>query len=74
MGIAFWIRRFGTALLCAFVVIALGQVVLRGRPLDVAVTHALSWSVMTASIYVATLLYRLRQGQACALCRDAPLE
>ena len=70
MRMFFWIRRFAIALLCAVTLIALGQVLLRGRPLDVALPHALMWGIITASIYVAALLYHVSRGRRCALCQD----
>jgi len=72
MNTLFWIRRFAIALICAFVLIALGQVLLRGRPLDIAIPHALSWAIITASIFIGTDVYRSRRGQHFALCGDTP--
>lgn len=72
MGVAFLIRRFALSLTLAFIAIALGQVLLRGRPLEVALPHALAWGILAASIYTGALLYRLRQNPHCQAQDAAP--
>lgn len=72
MSNVFWIRRFAIALTGAFAAITLGQVLLRGRALEDAIPHALSWGIVAASIFVASAYYRWRRNQHCALCRDLP--
>ena len=71
MGTWFWVRRFFTVLALAFVLIA-GAHLLRGRSAKYAVSEGIVWSLITASIFISTRLYRSRKGQHCAMCADTP--
>ena len=71
MGTWFWIRLFFTVLALAFVLIA-GAHLLRGRSAKYAVGEGIVWSLITASIFISTRLYRSRKGQHCAMCADTP--
>ena len=68
---ASWIRVFLIAFVGAFVVIA-GAHLLRGRPLEQSLMEGLLWSAIAATIFTAARAYRLRKGQACAICGDTP--
>lgn len=66
-GVGFWIKRFVTVLLLAFVVIGLGQLA-RGRGLEHALTEAAIWSPITAAVYLAAVWYHWRKGRYCRAC------
>lgn len=67
MGIGFRLRRFALVYLVALAFIAGGQL-LRGRPVEQVLTHALLWALLTAAVYIAAFGYRSRRG--CAVCPD----
>lgn len=71
MGPAFWIRRFLLVFALAFTLIALSHL-LRARGLDYALSQALIWGLISATVFTGTRLYRSRRGQHCALCKDTP--
>lgn len=71
MGTLFWIRRFLIVYLIGFAVIAASHL-LRGRPMDQALTEAAMWGALAAAIFVAEAIYRFRKAAACALCADEP--
>jgi len=65
------IRGFLAVLAGAFVAIAAAQL-LKGHPLDYAVSESLLWAVISATIFTAARACRLRKGQYCAVCGDLP--
>lgn len=71
MGARFWIQRFLTVLLGAFLVIGAAQMI-RTRNVQYSLTQALGWGLASAVVFTATRLYRSRKGQHCAICRDTP--
>jgi len=71
MNTGFWIRRFLTVLVAAFVIIT-GAQLLRGRTTEDAIVQGLVWSVISAAIFVAVNYYKWRRGQRCAVCGDPP--
>lgn len=71
MGKAFWVRRYLTVFALAFVMIAASHL-FRGRSLEHAVSEALLWSIITATVFTVARLYQSRRGQYCAVCRDTP--
>jgi uncharacterized membrane protein len=62
-----WARRFAIIFALAFVVIALAQI-LRGRTVEYALLHALGWSTISATIFVAAQAHRERKQERCAVC------
>jgi len=71
MSFAFWIRRFLTVLIGAFVVIFLAQQ-LRGHDLAYAAVQASIWAPLSAAIFTVARFFQARRGQHCALCKDTP--
>jgi hypothetical protein len=65
------IRGFLVVLASAFIIIA-GAHVLRGNALADVVVESLAWAIVSAGIFTAARVYRLRKGQYCAVCGDAP--
>jgi hypothetical protein len=71
MPLSFWIKRFITVFLGAFVfLLAVGA--LKGRALAVAIKESALWAGIAATIFTASRIYRSRKGQHCELCRDTP--
>jgi hypothetical protein len=71
MPLSFWIKRFVTVFLGAFVVlIVVGM--LKGRAFANAASESALWAGIAATIFIATRIYRSRRGQHCELCRDTP--
>jgi len=71
MSSSFWIRRFLTVLIGAFVVIFLAQQ-LRGHDPAYAAVQASIWAPLSAVIFTITRFFQARRGQHCALCKDTP--
>ncbi|THD08302.1 hypothetical protein [Rhodanobacter lindaniclasticus] len=71
MGTTFWIKRFLTVLVGAFVIIGTVQM-LKGHDLLYSVTQAAIWGVITATVFAVGRIYQSRRGQHCAICKDTP--
>ncbi|HJT79640.1 MAG TPA: hypothetical protein VJ719_00465 [Chthoniobacterales bacterium] len=71
MGIKFWIKRFVTVLVGAFVIICAVQVA-KGHDFRYAARHAALWGFITAGVFTAARLFQSRRGQHCAICKDTP--
>jgi len=71
MGITFWIKRFFTVLMGAFVVIGVVQM-LKGHDVPYSVTQAAIWSVAAATVFTVGRLYQSHRGRHCAICKDTP--
>jgi hypothetical protein len=71
MGRAFWIKRFLTVAIVAFVVLMTVEL-LKGHDLIPAMLFALGWGVLAAALFTGTRIYRSRKGQHCAICNDIP--
>lgn len=65
----FWVGRFGMAAALCFAVLAVVYL-LRGRPMQQALTEALMWACVTAAVYTGVLYRKLKAAQHCGLCRD----
>lgn len=63
------VKRFVQAALVAYALL-FAVYLLRGRPLAQAAGDAALWSLISASIYVAVLIRKLRRHPACAVRRD----
>ncbi len=71
MPLSFWIKRFVTVFLGAFVILlAIG--LLKDRALSIAVRESALWAGIAATIFIVTRIYRSRRGEHCELCRDTP--
>ncbi|WP_159015989.1 hypothetical protein [Cognatiluteimonas profundi] len=71
MGSLFWIRRYLTVFVFAFLVIAVAQL-LKGHTNRYAVVQGLIWAAVSASIFTGSRIWQSRRGRHCALCRDTP--
>ncbi|MBY0573483.1 MAG: hypothetical protein K2P84_07355 [Undibacterium sp.] len=71
MGLLFWIRRFITVFVVAFILIA-GAQMLRGHDIAYALEQGLIWSFISSSIFVISRFIQARNKKHCALCRDTP--
>ncbi|MFA6954410.1 MAG: hypothetical protein WC538_00910 [Thermoanaerobaculia bacterium] len=71
MGKAFWIRRFFTVLLGAFVVIT-GAQLLRGHDLTHSMIEGAIWGAIAALVFTTSRYVQARKGQHCAICKDTP--
>jgi hypothetical protein len=71
MGTAFWIKRFLTVLVGAFLVICAAQM-LKSHDLYYAATQGAIWGIITATVFTVARLYRSGKGQHCAICGDTP--
>lgn len=71
MGIRFWIKRFLTVLVGAFVIICAAQF-LRGHDFRYAAVQAAVWGIITASVFTVARVFQSRRGQHCAICKDTP--
>lgn len=69
MGAKFWVLRFLTVVAIAFFVIFAAQLV-ETNDFKYSAVQASIWSV--ASSILVTRIYRSRQGQHCAMCKDTP--
>jgi hypothetical protein len=68
---AFWIRRFFTVFVGAFVIIGAVQM-LKGHDLPYSMIQAAIWGVTTATVFTIARLYQSRRDQHCAICKDTP--
>lgn len=57
MGKRFWIKRYAVALLLAFGMIVLGQL-LRGRGLEHALVQGAIWAPIATAVYIAVAWYK----------------
>ena len=71
MPLSFWLKRFLIVFSGAFAVL-LGVALLRSRPPAQAAAESALWAGIATSIFIATRVYRARQGQHCELCGDTP--
>jgi uncharacterized membrane protein YvlD (DUF360 family) len=71
MSIGFWIKRFFTVLVAAFVVIFAAQVI-KSHDFRYAGTQAVIWAVITATVFTIGRVIQSRRGQHCAICKDTP--
>lgn len=71
MGALFWLRRFLTVWLSAFVIIG-GVQLLKGHLLTYAATQGAIWASISATIFTVARFFQARRGQQCALCNDTP--
>jgi len=71
MGTMFWIKRFLTVLVGAFLIIGAAQM-LKGHDLPYSVTQAAIWGAVAATVFTGARLYQSRKGRHCALCKDTP--
>lgn len=71
MPLSFWIKRFVTVFLGAFIVL-LAVGILKGRAFATAATESALWAGIAATIFIATRIYRSKKGQHCELCDDTP--
>lgn len=69
MGTAFWIKRFFTVLLGAFVVICAAQL-LKGHDLIYACMQGAIWGLVSAAVFTGARIYQSSKGQHCAICKD----
>ena len=65
----FWVKRFVTVLLGAFIIIG-GAQLLKGHDLAYAATQAAIWSVLSAAVFTTARFFQARRGQHCAICKD----
>lgn len=68
---AFWIKRFFTVFVVAFLIL-LAVGLLKSRSLQRATAEGAVWAGITAVVFVSARIYQSRKGQHCALCRDTP--
>ena len=71
MPLSFWIRRYVSVLVGAFVVIAAAQL-LQGHAWQDALADAALWAAVSATVFTVARYLQARRGQHCALCRDTP--
>lgn len=69
MGTTFWVVRAGKVFTGIYLVLLVVEL-LKGSTLAQALLFALSWSVISTSIFISSRLYYTRKGQPCALCND----
>lgn len=71
MPTSFWIKRIITVVTGFFLLLFVVYLV-RGRTPSTAATESALWAAISTSLFIATRLYRSRQGQHCELCGDTP--
>lgn len=71
MGYTFWLKRFITILIGAFIVIT-GAQYLKNNDLSYALLQGMIWGPITAIIFTTSRFFQARRGQHCALCKDTP--
>lgn len=71
MGAAFWIKRFLTVLVGAFIVIAAAQL-LKGREVAYSILQGAIWGLLTAAVFTGARYWQSSRGQHCAICKDTP--
>ncbi len=71
MSTGFWVKRFLTVLVGAFVIICAAQL-LKGHDVAYSVSQAAIWSTLSALVFTAARFFQARRGQHCAICKDTP--
>ena len=71
MGTTFWIKRFFTVLVGAFIIIC-GAQMLKGHDLSYSLTQGGIWGMLTAAVFTIARYFQSRRGQHCAICKDTP--
>jgi Na+-driven multidrug efflux pump len=69
MGTAFWLKRFLMALAVAFVVLV-GAELAKGHSQEAALRYALSWGLVTGTVFTLASYVRYRRNPACWLPDD----
>ena len=71
MGTTFWIKRFFTVFVGAFVIIGAVQM-LKGHDSPYSATQGAIWGAIAATVFTVTRFFRSRRGEHCAVCKDTP--
>lgn len=71
MSKKFWVKRFLTVLVAAFVII-MGAQMLKGHSVVYSATQAAIWSALSALVSIVAGFVQVRRGQHCAICEDTP--
>jgi hypothetical protein len=71
MELAFWIKRFLAVAGVAFAILLVAELT-KGHAPDAALEFALLWSLVTAAVFVAAAIVRVRRNRSCALCGNLP--
>jgi hypothetical protein len=71
LSTVFWIKRFLTVLVGAFVIIGAAQLI-KSKDIPYALTQGAIWSVISASVFTVARIFQSRRGQHCAVCKDTP--
>jgi hypothetical protein len=71
MGTRFWIIRFFTVFVGAFIIIAGAQLV-KGHTTNYAAYQGLIWAAIAAAVFTSARIYQSRRGQHCEICKDTP--
>ena len=71
MGTVFWIKRFVTVFIGAFLIICAVQL-LKGHSLSYSASQGAIWSAISALIFTVGRFVQARRGQHCAICNDTP--
>ena len=71
MSNGFWVKRFLTVLVGAFIVICAAQL-LKGHDLTYSVAQAAIWSILSALVFTVARFFQARRGQHCVICNDTP--
>jgi hypothetical protein len=69
MPLSFWIKRFVTVFLGAFIIL-LAVGILKGHAFATAAGESALWAAIAATIFIVTRIYRSKKGQHCELCGD----
>ena len=73
MGFPYWLKRWVQAFVAAFVVIA-GVQFFKTQDAMYALEQGALWAFVTATVFVASAIYRFRKSQPCLLCDDIALK
>lgn len=65
----FWVGRFFLVAAITFSIL-LAASLLRGRPVDKALTESITWAMITSAIFTGSRYTSARKGIACKLCKD----
>jgi len=71
MGYKFWIIRALKVFFGVSVTLFIVQL-LKQQTIEDAILFAVSWSLLTTSIFIFSRIYQSRKGVECALCNDTP--
>jgi len=71
MSPSLWVKRFVVVTALVFAVLMVAEL-LKGHDLEAAITFSALWSVIASAIFTGARIYRVRKGQYCAICGDAP--